>query len=780
MGVPAAASQPEPLPQPQPQPPRRPAGKNASRRSPSLVLALVLASTTSALALDGTNVSRSAPTPTPTLTAPGDTGGDVASSAEVGPWRVGAVIDGGWTVAAIERHDEYIRVAFRTGNGVTGQWARIELVARPSVVDAFCTERHRLQPAPGESPDEAFVLLQVALLRRWEQGHPEVALVSPPRAKAEPASASGRVDPAQPDATGPNWPRPRGGHDVEMGDVVSAWHVTWALLPLLSLLLALAYARLRPDLRRSLIAASAWSLFVPLAAWWAAASFVVPVDWITPLHEGTTEFGIRRLYGEGIHSERAHFDLVFLLARNGGIVLPALAKAHALIGIANAALLFAIVLHVQRGWGIALLLAAELVGSSAIRNAALSELPSTLCHFAMLHGAIGWLIAWRPEAPGWLRTVAWTQVSLATALLAATRPELALLGTAAVASALWERQIDAATRVRWFAAAMAWMRDVVRLRRPVTLALIALVVCAVWVVGDRLSTMLRLPFPMPGEILATLQGTVAEVSLATVVLLALGVRALWRGGTRTMWILATIAVWLRLYWVYGHNGNAVWELWRYGTYWTPLLLLIAAAGAAPWRQTIAGLRLQRGSHGVLALLTVVALLGQVTMSSGMTLAQLQGPTRHVTAIGMMAFDSQLETRMWLRQLEATPECVIVARVTDEILAHRDRRDATSLQDAWLAFGGRLPHPIRLPAADSLDAALDATLPTGTCVLLGRGIDCALVPSIGCQMPDGPPLQRVDVSDRPWTHEQHAPLQPPVVLGVWPLRQGRGAPAIPEP
>ena len=79
------------------------------------------------------------------------------------------------------------------------------------------------------------------------------------------------------------------------------------------------------------------------------------------------------------------------------------------------------------------------------------------------------------------------------------------------------------------------------------------------------------------------------------------------------------------------------------------------------------------------------------------------------------------------------------------------------------------HYVVNPDAENLDQAIDAALPDAKCVLLGRGVDCALVPSIGCVERETAPLQRIDASGRPWTHAGHAPLRGPVTLGVWPFR-----------
>lgn len=721
-----------------------------------------------------------APRPRPPTQAPVSGKGRSSSAAPVdalGPWRVGETAGTGaalgWKVTAIEQHSEFVRVEFRDASERGAGPVKLEIVARPATGDPFSTARYRVQPAPGESPDEEFVLDQVDLVRAWEQRAGEATLFAP-----APTPGAAREDRSEHLARGPPnpvaGPQATGRRHISPIDVLSFWHVAWLLLPLLSLLLALATARHRPALRRSLAVSAAVTTAVPLAAAAALHAMPVPIDWITPLHEGTTEFGILRLYGEGIHSGDAHQAVVFLLGLGQDLVLPSLVRFHALLAIANATLIWALVSRVQQSRWIAAFLTLEWVANFAGRQAAFSELPSTLCHFTLLHGTIGWLVA-RDAAVPWLRWVGWLQVLLATVLLAGTRPELAFFGVTALASGVWQAAAPGTAGERWAAAAFGRTRELLTLRRPLTL----LALIAGWMVAFNLEfrhqPAFQLLMPLPGDLYGTFLYVLGKISVPACVLFAFGVVELWRGGVATAWVLVSGLVCTRLYWIYGHHGAATWEMLRYGTYWLPLLVLIPAAGADGWRRSKVYQQLSGRARVVLAILATFALAAHSTNYPGASLSRLGGLLPVVTKRGFLRFDAQLEAQMWLRQLESTPECVIVTRIATSPLAHRDARGAESIPSAWIAFGGPLHRPVRLPVGATLDAAIDASLPADTCILVGRGIDCALSPPIGCVSRDGPPLQYANAKLDTWTHVDHAPLVPPIVMGIWPYRAAAAAP-----
>lgn len=705
-------------------------------------------------------------------TASGDTATERVD--RIGPWQVGAAAIGGGQVDAIERHDEFVRIAF-THQGPDGRRKieRLEIVAQPVVGDPFSTRRHRIQPLPGESPDEDFVLAQANVLRAWEDKNAGETVVAGRRSN----SADGQHRGAQP-ATGPpgaaqsaaatNLPRHAGGHHVTRWNVASPWLLAWLLLPLLSLLLIAVYARQRPDRRVALGIASAWSVGVPAIAALLLWSVELPTDAITSLHEGTTEFGIHRLYGDWIHAGPAHQAIVSILQPNGGVVLPTLVKLHVVVGIANVALFVAMLLQLQRSRWLALLLVCELVTNDSLIYATLSEVPSTLCHFALLHGTIAWLLTVDRTISRRLRVAAWVQVALATATVTATRTELGIFGLAAMASAFWETTAAGTPREAWFAEAQRWVHELLTLRRPITLAIILVSWSALSMVIEH-NLVYALLMPLPGDVYSMILYLFHHFSVGTCVLIALGAAGLWRDGIRSAWVLISAFLLFRVSWIYGHQGDARWELLRYGSYWIPQLLWIAAAGGAVLRRSRFYTQLTKPARVVLGMLAAGALFGHANDNDQASLATLGGLIRHPTASGVLALDSQLETRLWLRQIEQTPDCVIVARVAASLERIEQDGNAATMPSAWVAFSGGLAKPIRLPDAENLDQAIDAALPDAKCVLLGRGVDCALVPSIGCVERETAPLQRIDASGRPWTHAGHAPLRGPVTLGVWPFR-----------
>lgn len=83
------------------------------------------------------------------------------------PWREGERLAGRWEIVSIERHQEYIRLAFRSGAERTA----VEIAPHRNDAGAWTTGRHLVQPAPAQSPPEALLREVLESLRAWEQNN---------------------------------------------------------------------------------------------------------------------------------------------------------------------------------------------------------------------------------------------------------------------------------------------------------------------------------------------------------------------------------------------------------------------------------------------------------------------------------------------------------------------------------------------------------------------------------------------------------------------------------
>ena len=205
-------------------------------------------------------------------------------------------------MAALTLHQEFCRVLLRrTTENSTSIEVELELVANTGPPDAFASRLHRLQPAQGADVPEVVVAAAADALRAWELVHPGVALVAarqlhpPPTA---PPTAEGQEAMRAPDRP---W---------DPSSIGWLWLLAWALLPLLTLTLVASRALQRHAQRRSLGLAIGWTVAVPTAVIAATWSVDVPLDFVTPLHEGFTRLGVGRLFGKGIHAGVAYLAVV--------------------------------------------------------------------------------------------------------------------------------------------------------------------------------------------------------------------------------------------------------------------------------------------------------------------------------------------------------------------------------------------------------------------------------------------------------------------------------------
>jgi hypothetical protein len=89
-------------------------------------------------------------------------------------------------------------------------------------------------------------------------------------------------------------------------------------------------------------------------------------------------------------------------------------------------------------------------------------------------------------------------------------------------------------------------------------------------------------------------------------------------------------------------------------------------------------------------------------------------------------DLQRELAFLVRAVRTHPTCTLATRTTRE----QERVDTPQAYD-FVFFGGRLPHPERVPADRPLLDAAKALVPAAPCLLFARGLDCNLVHGRNC-------------------------------------------------
>ena len=72
---------------------------------------------------------------------------------------------GDWEVVRVDRHPEYFRVSLTGPGGETG----IEVVADDGAAGDWSTGRHRLMPAPDQTPPAAVLLQAMEALRAYDE-----------------------------------------------------------------------------------------------------------------------------------------------------------------------------------------------------------------------------------------------------------------------------------------------------------------------------------------------------------------------------------------------------------------------------------------------------------------------------------------------------------------------------------------------------------------------------------------------------------------------------------
>ena len=620
------------------------------------------------------------------------------------PWAPGDQV-GGWEVTDVRSHPEFLRV-FLTRDGAE---TAFEVVREDGGPGPFASERHRVQPAPdaANTPDEALLQAAVPTLAAWERTLPDDAGPTAHGSRAEPRS------------------------DTLLRDALAS-PVPLALTGIV--LLALVTLRLRrlPRDQRRPLAAGAGAVVLVLVAARALPAALVPTAWVTPLHEGGTEYLLQVLHGEYANAGPFFGAVKAVLAGPpDGLALLAVVRMNVALWLLTAGLLAALVaprLGRLAFVAPALLLVAEPLGL----HAAFSELPAAT--FGVLAMLLALVFRWtlEPAASRAERAVGLAAAALLTLDVALTRLELAPIAAAAVAAVIaqrlgrrggrWAALFDPPPRSRW----RRWLGPIVLLG-----AVVAAVALLEWIPYDGegfVEWMLRAWRPSRGGWQDGAGLLVGTLPLGLVVLIAVGLVEGLRRPLATGGLALTVPFVLLLYvaqWGWGYFVQ-----YRYLVVLWPAIVLLVLVGAAPFVRAFERLA-TRGPHGR-ALAVAAATLGVVAVAA----PRFQGlrvdaiATEPAAPFQLMACNKQREARFLVDWLRTHPDSTLLTRASLPPHTEADR----GTRCGPVVFGADLPRPLdsRSPA-DAIRAAATAAETRGGGLLCYRGLDANLVLRDDCEL-----------------------------------------------
>lgn len=321
----------------------------------------------------------------------------LATDAADHPFPPGVPLWGGWSVVESVAHPEFMRFTLAHGT----QRVAVELVADPSPPGAWTTGRHRLQPGPGSSADEALLRGLMPHLRRWDatRSQPVVAPI-------------GTTDPLADEHKGES-PMLR-----TLGSPQMVWALAWGWL------VAGGLCWWRWSRRRERLAfAAAIPVLVGFGYW--LLTWPIGTNWLHLLHE--TNDVLTAMQPEK-HAGALPSTLRSLWPQHPSL-WPGLARAaHSQTWVVSAAMLFFAAWASRRMpvWATGCLVVG-LTASAAWWRAVLSELPSAWVAVLVWGSLAAWEL-WRSvEVPSRWRALAAAQLVLSVAGLWQTRAELAIL-----------------------------------------------------------------------------------------------------------------------------------------------------------------------------------------------------------------------------------------------------------------------------------------------------------------------------------------------------------------
>lgn len=507
---------------------------------------------------------------------------------------------------------------------------------------------------------------------------------------------------------------------IKPGGPTDWWYELASLHLAAGILLAVALvAWARHGQRRRLVASGiTMALVIALAYTAAVRPRDIPIDWITIIHEGLGYKSIEHLYARAVHAG-GNFAFVVANAASGPPTLYDVVWLNILLALLNAAIFLHIGLHVAGPvWAVVWTLVLAL--NPATFQGSFSELPSNLLGLYLLAGFVAWAAVIDPlPQPRWVRLAACGACAALTLLVGLTRLEVALIGLVALSSQGLLVLVGHDARVHLSRRLYRAGESVLAFlsRRPLAVA----VLCAVglWLSQE------GLPWGLAGRSEAAglypfNPSFLSFFVFLPMLLLPVGVSiAIFFGFVRAVahfWTFGGLALSLFiLVRMYLAAQDQYYETGRYFSFIFPALFLLGLFGkqqieelVRDWKPTWS--RLAR-------VVFVMAWFTRPPPGAPDFYLRPEYTREGGFAQVFLNYNTQREVRHLLRMIEASPECIFVARV---IANHNERPP----RYAYAFFGGPVAVPFRVPEEEApLDAVIQRYAGDATCVRLYYGGDC---------------------------------------------------------
>lgn len=646
-------------------------------------------------------------------------------------WKPGDQL-GAWTVQGVTVHPEFVRWQL----AAQGHTTAIEVVSATGRTDrTWCSAHLCVQPAPGQQPPQA-------LVRAALQGLG--ALDGQRAGPAQPVLAA--VGAGTPGARDPSW----------------WWLCTLNLLCWLGSAALAGWwwrsGRARAVSQGTTVDAgfAALVLFgLPLTLLAVRAS-VLPVDWVTVLHEGGSAQDVAVALGDYGHggpnlawlaqwaTPRQHLDAGALVARN---------LALWAFDVAGLTLL---VWPQLRGRG-ALVFGALLAWHPVAQLAASSESEAAAVTAVLVLSAPALRVLARPgPVTDGQSLAAWLLLAACSVSLLLTRTETAGV---LLAAGLWH-----AARARLGDPAVGGLARKLGQRwhrapwpHKALLASILVAISLVHGLPPRWGWLVQGLLPLQPSVLALPVLIAACVGAGLTVLAAAGVVALLRGNWLAWGWAPIVAVVLFRVW-FAASHRVFFEMVRYCVVLVPWVAVAAALGA---RWLLAVARVDKPGRRAVAALAVVGCAAAPPVPQAAAWVWDWRPGA-LDRAPLLDFDQQAEVRFILRALQQSPHCTFVTPVH---LA--TERKGAALQVGHVVYSARGGAVRHVPG--DLNAALrQLHAEQSPCIRLLQGLDCNLVVGPSCPGP-GPgwqPLAHVRRPRQTWSDPtEYGQLRDPLDLYV---------------
>ncbi len=315
------------------------------------------------------------------------------------PWETGDQACDGWQVSQINEHAEFIRFKLVKENEETS----LELTAnRSGNPGVWSTPWHRLQPGPQSSPPEKLLLEMMDQLRGWEDSF----------------------------GGGSLFPDSRKDDSRKLPYEIWLAMAVWLLMaPLL-----IVYGRRYRNFSIDTFVVSLLALLASVVFFNLLSPADIPARFITILQQGKTLGAVNHLYGLWTHESGGFYRIVSHLAGfEGNWQLRGIVRANLFFGFMDCCLFFLLALRILKIRWQALLLTAWFGLNFISFNAWFSETPGPLLTLLLLLNLLSADLALSKEKQS-LKTTALAVlcIMLQMVLAASIRPEMALLGLAAL------------------------------------------------------------------------------------------------------------------------------------------------------------------------------------------------------------------------------------------------------------------------------------------------------------------------------------------------------------